>query len=323
MNIMSESVWESLKDRDIINILDGDSAFNKDTTLNGKQIEMRMKKLSGQEICKDGDKIGANISYWDENNQTRASRWEYLEEVIDYSIKFNKESQLIDILFSKANFKDAIKFIYSDIDEFPDFPKLIQRWQRSAIKAVNNILFIHDLRLIYKKSLMQWQMIPITTNNVRVNREKIESTNKPILSSNGFYILPFQKTEEGMMNLINDTLKSKKVHFKLNKSGDIFDGNDDILSGILKGIKTASILVADISRKNPNVFYELGLANALKKPVIMICSKQSKDQDYTWGYPFDISGKMIFTYDQSNYIDMKNIADKVVNRIETLLKKYQ
>lgn len=41
---------------------------------------------------------------------------------------------------------------------------------------------------------------------------------------------------------------------------------DDVLKSILK----ADYLVADLTGRNPNVYYELGFAHALKKPVILI-----------------------------------------------------
>lgn len=40
----------------------------------------------------------------------------------------------------------------------------------------------------------------------------------------------------------------------------------DVVTGILK----SSVLLAELSGKNPNVFYELGLAHAYSKPVIMV-----------------------------------------------------
>jgi hypothetical protein len=43
-----------------------------------------------------------------------------------------------------------------------------------------------------------------------------------------------------------------------------------IINDIWTYIKDAKILLADLTGKNPNVFYELGLAHALAKPVILI-----------------------------------------------------
>lgn len=45
-----------------------------------------------------------------------------------------------------------------------------------------------------------------------------------------------------------------------------------LLQKIADYIRQADVIVADCSGRNPNVFYELGLAHALEKPVVLITS---------------------------------------------------
>jgi hypothetical protein len=45
-----------------------------------------------------------------------------------------------------------------------------------------------------------------------------------------------------------------------------------LLQKIADFIRQADVVVADCSGRNPNVFYELGLAHALEKPVVLITS---------------------------------------------------
>src|SRR5574337_627234 len=45
-----------------------------------------------------------------------------------------------------------------------------------------------------------------------------------------------------------------------------------LLQKIADYIRQADVVVADCSGRNPNVFYELGLAHALEKPVVLITS---------------------------------------------------
>lgn len=122
------------------------------------------------------------------------------------------------------------------------------------------------------------------------------------------------------MHAIQDKLKAENIQFSLNKSGDIFEKSrgDDILKNIFSDIKSADILVADVSEKNPNVFYELGLAQAWNKQVIIICSKKSLNDDYSKKLPFDISTRMILFYG-STYDDIKEISQKVTDKIKILL----
>ncbi len=63
----------------------------------------------------------------------------------------------------------------------------------------------------------------------------------------------------------------------------------DILSHILKHLVKARIVIANINGRNPNVFYELGIAHALDKPTLIT----SKTVD---NIPFDLRSKQLVIY---------------------------
>jgi len=65
-----------------------------------------------------------------------------------------------------------------------------------------------------------------------------------------------------------------------------------LISTIWKTIHDAHVIIADLSGKNPNVFYELGIAHALGKPVLMLA--QSIDD-----VPFDLRHLRVIRYDQT------------------------
>jgi hypothetical protein len=70
------------------------------------------------------------------------------------------------------------------------------------------------------------------------------------------------------------------------------------------------VVVCDLSGKNPNVFYEAGIAHTLGKEVILIT--QSMDD-----IPFDLKALRCITYHNNGEGQAKLAAD-VVNRIATL-----
>ena len=81
----------------------------------------------------------------------------------------------------------------------------------------------------------------------------------------------------------------------------------DVRSKILDCISNCKVLIAEVTNKNPNVYYEVGYADALKKPVILITKHISSST-------FDIIGL--------NHIIYKNIQDlreKLRNRLQALL----
>ena len=58
----------------------------------------------------------------------------------------------------------------------------------------------------------------------------------------------------------------------------------------------ARIIVANITGRNPNVYYELGIAHAIDKPVIMIAQNKSD-------LPFDIRAKQIIFYNDNQQLE--------------------
>lgn len=67
----------------------------------------------------------------------------------------------------------------------------------------------------------------------------------------------------------------------------------DILSHILKNIVKARVVVANINGRNPNVFYELGIAHALDKPTLIV-SRTIDD------IPFDLRSRQLVVYSKDN-----------------------
>lgn len=63
-----------------------------------------------------------------------------------------------------------------------------------------------------------------------------------------------------------------------------------IIKDIQDSIANADLIVCDMSGQNPNVFYELGLAHAIGKPVILVC-------DTLDDVPFDLRHIRIIAYD--------------------------
>jgi hypothetical protein len=71
--------------------------------------------------------------------------------------------------------------------------------------------------------------------------------------------------------------------------GDEEDAHGDILTHILRVMVRARFIIADVGSRNPNVYYELGLAHALDKSTILISETISD-------LPFDIQSKRVLIY---------------------------
>lgn len=73
------------------------------------------------------------------------------------------------------------------------------------------------------------------------------------------------------------------------RADDLFRSSN-IVHDIWHLVSSSRVLLADLTGKNPNVFYELGLAHAARKPVLLLT--RTLDD-----VPFDLQSLRIITYD--------------------------
>lgn len=86
-----------------------------------------------------------------------------------------------------------------------------------------------------------------------------------------------------------------------------------IIDDIHKAILNSQICIADVTGRNPNVSYELGMAHALRKPAIII-TQNVKD------VPFDYQHLRIITYDPMAFGWEAEFRSRVKNTIKEVLK---
>ena len=145
----------------------------------------------------------------------------------------------------------------------------------------------------------------IVDNKQSVTKTKRRPSHVEIASSSVFVIMPFSSDLDdlfyyGILGAIRQTnancIRADQLHF-----------TGDILREIYGNIEKARLIIAEVTQPNANVYYELGYANAMQKPVVLLAKDGSKP-------PFDIAGL--------NHIFYKNIADleqKLVARLKALL----
>lgn len=94
-----------------------------------------------------------------------------------------------------------------------------------------------------------------------------------------FVLMPFRKE---LAPIYEDHIKKVVKKLKLDtKRADDFFNTSEIIEDIWESICTARLIIADLTDKNPNVFYEVGIAHTLGKNVVLIT--QSIDD-----VPFDL-----------------------------------
>lgn len=119
----------------------------------------------------------------------------------------------------------------------------------------------------------------------------VENISITTQTSNAFVVMQF--TPE-FNDLFAEVIKPTVESFGIDciRADDIYNSGS-ILDDITQSLIEASFIVADITPDNPNVFYEVGYAHAIKKPVILL-SDSRRDR-----LPFDVSGFRVIIYENS------------------------
>jgi hypothetical protein len=127
--------YKLLLDRGIIDILDGD------TNLNDGEDRISMPYLSGPDLCGISTRFGLPVTYnWGSGNP---SRWVYLSDLIGHCIEKGKIQDLLSFLFSKHQFKDALKGFAPEAIE-QNYEIIVS----CSIEGVNEILYFNGYRLM-------------------------------------------------------------------------------------------------------------------------------------------------------------------------------
>lgn len=135
-----------------------------------------------------------------------------------------------------------------------------------------------------------------------------------------FYVMDFkdEKVQDAYKALADKLMN--ELGIRVIKSGDIFDPSrkNEMVENIWQDIIGSRLVIADISCKNPNVFYELGICDTVGKQVISICNKQSFDKDYHGQFPFDVQQEFTTVYENS-YSGVDGMTKKIVKMVDAII----
>ena len=121
-----------------------------------------------------------------------------------------------------------------------------------------------------------------------------------------FMLTPFNELEWKTFEIVKKACA--KLEFKCIRA-DEKNITGDILPSIIKSILESQIVIVNINGRNPNVFYELGIAHALGKKTILI-SKFGEE------LPFDIRSKNIVLYNSN-----EELSEKITSAIVKLIRE--
>lgn len=201
-----------------------------------------------------------------------------LATVIDYTIGMNAAIEDKDAVIFAARFYQSLAFGYSVKEAFD--------------LAVNQLRLVgsdvaHVPELLEREGANAADFRIVKTprsgarNNIKVGKYGINPIfitrsfkNRP---KSCFVLMPFtQKWSDRVFQHIKEILAG--LNYQAYRADDLY--GYDVLEDIWTAINESEIIIADTTAKNPNVFYEIGIAHTLGKKVILL-SQNAKD------IPFD------------------------------------
>lgn len=216
--------------------------------------------------------------------------------VISEVYKHYRGENLPDRNFFENALIDTFKIPREKVSEFIEI--FIDSLQKA--KLIENI---GDKQRIIDISLERNSPIVDTT----VEFKKLSKSASISASDTCFVMMPFASPLGEYFSKIYEPAIEKAGLKAVRADDDIF-GTGKIIDQIWNGINSAKVLIAELTSRNPNVYYELGLAHALKKPVVLVCSNE---QDV----PFDLKHIRVIYYDMHDPFWGIKLIEKVAENI--------
>lgn len=94
---------------------------------------------------------------------------------------------------------------------------------------------------------------------------------------------------------------------------DEIDKPGMITSQVIQHVVNDALVVADLTERNPNVFYELAIRHALRKPLVQIIRKGE-------AIPFDVAGTRTIYVDHKDLDSVEAAKTEIVEQIKALEK---
>lgn len=175
--------------------------------------------------------------------------------------------------------------------QFLDYDRLA-----SFIDSINPLVQ-NNYQYLYQRKTSKMIVDPIFNNrNTRIDEKKV------------FTLMPF--TLDWSTRIWQQMIKPvvEDAGLKAIRADDLF--GHDIMEDIWSSILSAHLIIADITGRNPNVFYELGIAHTLGKKIILLT--QNKDD-----IPFDLNRYRHIIY-QDNFDGYEVLKQKLRGAIRDM-----
>lgn len=251
------SNFELLKNKEIIEILDGDKIIEEIDCID----KIKMPYLSGPQLCALSQKFGCHQEYyWANSKKPNLSRWMYLDNLIDYLIKEGRMNEFLHYMFSKERFVSELKSLKSPTENDERYNYIIS----SVINKINSILYFsnYELNIINNNYIVNKigekieiklpTLKAIDSNYIknlteRANKDIIENNYdsaitkaRTILEETFCYVIELKKEEPSDSGDIHKLYKQVKSLYNMHTDKDMDTRINKLLSGLENIVQSLS-----------------------------------------------------------------------------------
>jgi hypothetical protein len=123
-------------------------------------------------------------------------------------------------------------------------------------------------------------------------KEFFKNTRLQPKHSHCFVLMPFAEEFREVFDAISEAVEDPSISYTCSRADDVFGGGH-IIEDILLGIGQSEVVIADLTTRNPNVFYELGVTHMIKDIRKVIIITQTMND-----VPFDLRQFRCLVYSQ-------------------------
>lgn len=163
-----------------------------------------------------------------------------------------------------------------------------------------------------------WDLCDVDLFKLLLRNQKHKTMTPKVFSLNSLYrqdcnlisvMMPYKPEFNAVYTALQNA--SERIGLKCDRADDIWE-EDAIIQDVVNLIGRSKVVICDCSGKNPNVFYEAGIAHAIGKEVILIA--QTPDD-----LPFDLRHLRRLYY-SANILGYQILEDEVYARIKTIMR---
>lgn len=205
-----------------------------------------------------------NLIFLRRKNARKSSEIQKLNKIVKYSKKRKELEEEIHLLTNEL--------MNSDLPEYIDVNRLAFNGQTNANinEGINYSFFLGQFGIL--------------DENIKIKKDS------------AVFLTEFTKEGEELFIECQRILGAMNIF--LRKTDNCVE-KEDIMMNIVSLIVKSEIVIVNINGRNPNVYYELGIAHAIGKPTILLSETNFNNDDIG----FDIRQKRIIMYDSMNDLE--------------------